>query len=168
MSLDQPSAPVVEYRMPSSPWCKCIAIDRKENYVLVGFENSVVRFFKASRTQQPREDRLHRSYHHDCKNCPPVETLLVSNNELVLLASIRSPRTGVIQVYSWRFPFIDFQELASCRYPVTLHESEDNEISSAIFRSGSDLEPNLVCLAAWTQFQDPCTSPSPRGSQNGD
>jgi hypothetical protein len=45
----------------------------------------------------------------------------------VLLASTRSPRTGMIQIYSWRFPFLDFQELSPCRYHVPLHESEDME-----------------------------------------
>jgi hypothetical protein len=71
----------------------------------------------------------------------------------VLLASTRA--RGTIQIYSWRFPFVDFQELATCRYRVPLHESEDNGISSAIFRSGSESEESLICITTWTQSGTP-------------
>ena len=155
MNLLQPSTQVVEYRIPSSSWCKCIAIDRQENYVVVGFENCVVRFFKTVNTEQPREDRLHSLYHQDCKGCPSVETLAFSNDGLALLASTRHPKSGIIQIYCWRFPFASFQELTSCRYLVSLHESEDNGISSAILRSGADGEDNLICLTTWTQSGTP-------------
>jgi hypothetical protein len=151
MNLIQPSAPIVEYRMPSSPWCKSITICPKENYVVVGFENSIVRFFKTANSEQPQEDRLDRRYHKECKECPPVETLSFSNDGLVLLASTRSPRTGMIQIYSWRFPFLSFQELSTCRYHVPLHESEDYGVSSAIFRSGHGGDENLICITTWTQ-----------------
>jgi hypothetical protein len=151
----QPTAPVVEYRIPSTLWCKSIAIDRQENYVVVGFENATVRFFSARSMEQPREDRLHALNHQDCRNCPSVDTLAFSNDGLVLLASTRKPKTGLIQTYSWRFPFHTFQELTACRYPVPLHESEDNGVSSAIIRPGLEGEENLVCITTWTQSGTP-------------
>ena len=153
MNLIQTSTPVVEYRMPSSPWCSSITICPKENQVVVGFDNSIVRFFKTTSSQEPREDRIHNRFHKDCKNCPAVDTLSFSNDGLVLLASTRT--RGTIQIYSWRFPFVEFQELASCRYHVPLHESEDNGTSSAIFRSGTENEENLVCITTWTQSGTP-------------
>lgn len=137
--------------MPSSPWCKRITICPKENYVVVGFENSIVCFFKTANSEQPREYRLHSRYHKECKECPSVETLSFSNDGLVLLASTRSPKTGLIQIYSWRAPFLDFQELSTCRYHVPLHESEDNGVSSAIFTSGPGGDENLICITTWTQ-----------------
>lgn len=139
--------------MPSSPWCHSICIDPKENYVAVGFDNAIVRFFKTGRSEEPREERLHSRYanHKECKNCPPVNTISFSNDGLNLLASTRSAKNGMIQIYAWRFPFDDFAELASCRYHVPLHESEDNGISSAIFRTGQVGEENLVCMTTWTQ-----------------
>jgi WD40 repeat protein len=155
LNLMQPSASPVEYRISSSLWCKSIAIDREENYVVVGFENATVRFFSARSIEQPREDRLHAPYHQECKACPSVDTLAFSNDGLALLASTRSPKTGLIQIYSWRFPFHTFQELASCRYAVPLHESEDNGVSSAIFRPGVNGEENLVCITTWTQSGTP-------------
>jgi WD40 repeat protein len=135
--------------MPSSPWCSSITICPKENQVVVGFDNSIVRFFKTTKSEEPREDRLHSRFHKDCKSCPAVDTLSFSNDGLVLLASTRT--RGTIQVYSWRFPFVNFQELAPCRYHVPLHESEDNGTSSAIFRSGMANEENLICITTWTQ-----------------
>ncbi|KAK4124222.1 hypothetical protein N657DRAFT_594909 [Parathielavia appendiculata] len=157
VNLVQPMTPVVEYRIPSSLWCKSIAIDRQENYVVVGFENATVRFFNARNLEQPREDRLHALYQqHDCRRCPSVDTLAFSDDGLVLLASTRSPKTGLIQIYSWRFPFHTFQELVACRYSVPLHESEDNGVSSAIFRPGVvDGQDNLVCITTWTQSGTP-------------
>jgi hypothetical protein len=118
---------------------------------VVGFENSIVRFFKTTNSEQPREDRLHGRHHKVCTECPPVDTLSFSNDGLVLLASTRSPKSGTIQIYSWRFPFLSFEELSSCRYHVPLHESEDNGTSSAIFRSGPGGEENLMCITTWTQ-----------------
>lgn len=44
-NLLEPSLPVVEHRMASSPWCRSIAICPTENYVVLGFENATVRFF---------------------------------------------------------------------------------------------------------------------------
>ncbi|KAK3319968.1 hypothetical protein B0T19DRAFT_361510 [Cercophora scortea] len=155
VNLVQPSAPVVEYRISSSLWCKSITIDREENYVVIGFENSTVRFFKTTNTEQPREDRLHSPYHNDCKGCPSVDTLAFSNDGLVLLAGTRNPRTGLIQVYRWGFPFLTFQELPTCRYPVPLHESEDNGISTAIIRPGTEGHENVVCITTWTQSGTP-------------
>ncbi|KAH6649676.1 hypothetical protein F5144DRAFT_479232 [Chaetomium tenue] len=155
VSLAQPTEPAVEYRIPSSLWCKSIAIDRQENYVVVGFENATVRFFNARNVDQPREDRLHTPLHQDCRSCPSVDTLAFSNDGLVLLASTRNPKTGLIQTYSWRFPFHAFQELTACRYSVPLHESEDNGVSSASFRPGLDGEENLVCITTWTQSGTP-------------
>lgn len=122
---------------------------------MVGFENATVRFFNAMTTEQPREDRLHGLYHPDCKGCPSVDSLSFSNDGLVLLASTRNPKTGLIQTFSWRFPFQTFVELTSCRYHVPLHESEDNGVSSAIFRCGLDGEDDLVCVTTWTQSGTP-------------
>lgn len=61
----------------------------------------------------------------------------------------------MIQVYAWKFPFLTFQEIPSCRYTVPLHESEDNGISSVIFRPGKDGEDNLICITTWTQSGTP-------------
>ncbi|KAJ4291491.1 hypothetical protein N0V88_006088 [Collariella sp. IMI 366227] len=155
VNLVQLTAPVVEYRIPSTPWCKSIAIDRQENYVVIGFENATVRFFNTRTTEQPREDRLHAQYHTDCRFCPSIDTLSFSNDGLVLLASTRNTKTGLIQTFSWRFPFHTFTELTTCRYPVPLHESEDNGVSSAIFRPTLDGEENLVCITTWTQSGTP-------------
>ncbi|PGH11513.1 hypothetical protein AJ80_07079 [Polytolypa hystricis UAMH7299] len=151
MNLVEPSTPTVEYRMASSLWCKSITICPMENYVVVGFENALVRFFKTTNSDQPREDRLHLRYHKECRNCPSVESLSFSNDGLVLLASIRHAKNGTIQIFAWRFPFVTFQELSSCRYHVPLHESEDNGITGAIFRSGPGGNDNLICITTWTQ-----------------
>ena len=51
----------------------------------MGFEKSIVRFFKTTNSEQPREDRLHSRYHKEWKECSPVETLSFSNDGLVLL-----------------------------------------------------------------------------------
>lgn len=150
VNLVEPAAPVIDYRMSSSPWCKSISISPKENYVVVGFENSLVRFFKTTASETPREDRLH-PYHEDCKDCPQVDSLSFSNDGLVILASTRNPKSGTIQVFAWRFPFITVQELSTCRYRVPLHQSEDNGITSAIFRSGQSCDENLICITTWTQ-----------------
>jgi hypothetical protein len=146
---------MVEYRMPSSQWCRSIAIDRNENYVVVGFDNATVRFFKTTQMEAPRTDRLHGLIHTECKNCPSVDTLSFSSDGLALLASTRSPKTGVIQLYMWSFPFLSCQELTSCRYPVPLHESEDNGVSGAIIRSGGDGEDDVICITTWTQSGTP-------------
>lgn len=158
----QPSTPVVEYRMPSSQWCRSIEIDRNENYVVLGFENSVVRFFKTANAEQPREDRLHRLQHPDCRDCPPVDTLSFSADGLALIASTRNFKTGTIHLHLWRFPFLTFHELTSCRYDVPLHESEDNGTSAALFRSGAEGEDNLICITTWTQSGGPILA-QPRG-----
>ncbi|KAK0105447.1 hypothetical protein ONS95_004186 [Cadophora gregata] len=151
VDLIQPSVPMIEYRMPSSPWCHSICIDPKENHVAVGFDNCTVRFFNAGKSEEPREERLHSRNHRDCRQCPPIDTLSFSSDGLVLIASTRSPKNGTIQIYAWRFPFEESQELTTCRYQVPLHESEDNGVSSAIFRSGVCGEENLVCISTWTQ-----------------
>ncbi|KAL5324907.1 hypothetical protein ACEPPN_006026 [Leptodophora sp. 'Broadleaf-Isolate-01'] len=151
VNLIQPSVPMIEYRMPSSPWCHSICIDPKENHVVVGFDNSTLRFFNTAKSEEPREERLHIRNHRDCRQCPPIDTLSFSSDGLVLIGSTRSPKNGMIQIYAWRFPFEESQELATCRYQVPLHESEDNGVSSAIFRSGVGGEENLVCISTWTQ-----------------
>lgn len=148
--------------MPSSPWCKSIAIDRNENYVAVGFEESTVRFFKTTSMEHPREDRLHSPLHNDCKHCPAVDTLSFSHDGLGLLASTRSHKTGLIQLYLWRFPFLNFHEIISCRYHVRLHESEDNGISSALLQSGHEGSDNLICITTWSQSGTPVLV-QPRG-----
>ncbi|VBB81307.1 Putative protein of unknown function [Podospora comata] len=155
VNLVQPTVSVIEYRIPSTLWAKALAIDREENYVVVGFENATVRFFKAKTSEQPREDRLHASSHRDCRGCPSVDTLAFSQDGFTLLASTRSSKTGLVQIFSWRFPFHKFQELAACRYLIPLHESEDNGLSAAIFRPGSDGEETLVCITTWTQSGTP-------------
>jgi len=144
--------------MSTSPWCKSISICPKENYVVVGFENSLIRFFKTASSIESRDEKLHH-HHEDCRDCPPVDTLSFSNDGLVLLAGTRSPKTGTIQIYVSRFPYTApaFQELPTCRYRVALHESEDNGITSAIFRTGggSGSEENLICVTTWTQSGTP-------------
>jgi hypothetical protein len=152
--------------MASSPWCRSIAIDKKENYVVVGFENSTVRFFKTTTMEQPREDRLHVGLHQDCSRCPSVDTLAFSHDGLALLASTRSAKTGIIQLYLWRFPFLKFQELTACRYHVPLHESEDNGLSSALFRTGPEGESGLICVTTWTQSGAPILVQSQGGHRS--
>ena len=137
--------------MPSSLWCRSIAICPKENCVAVGFDNSIVRLYRTEMTAEPREDRLHSRYHRDCKDCPPVESLSFSTDGLDLLASTRNTKTGTVQLFSWHFPFTEFQEHVSCRYHVPLHESEDNGVSSAVCRSKSGGEEDLFCVTTWTQ-----------------
>lgn len=134
--------------------------------MVVGFENAIVRFFKTTPSENPREDRLHNRWHKECKECPPVETLSFSNDGLILLGSTRDPRNGTIQIYSWSFPFVTFQELSSCRYHVPLHESEDNGVSSAIFRSGSNGQENLICVSTWTQSGVPVLIQPEEGHKN--
>lgn len=145
----------VEYSMLSSPWCRSIAISPLENYVVVGFENSVVRFFKMTYSEEPREDHLHGIPHSEGREFPSVETLSFSSDGLALLASTRSAKTGMIHIYIWRFPFDSFQEFPKCRYRVPLHESEDNGVSSAIFRPAQGVAEELVCITTWTQSGDP-------------
>jgi hypothetical protein len=155
--------------MSSSVWCRSIAVCPKENYVVVGFENSTVRFFKTTSSENPREDRLHARWHKepkDCKECPAVETLSFSNDGLILLGTTRDPKNGTIQIYSWSFPFVSFQELSSCRYHVPLHECEDNGVSSAIFQSGPGRDENLICLTTWTQSGAPVLMQSEEGSKS--
>ncbi|TVY90713.1 hypothetical protein LAWI1_G004849, partial [Lachnellula willkommii] len=41
VNLIQSSTPAIDYRMASSPWCRSIAICPKENYVVIGFDNSL-------------------------------------------------------------------------------------------------------------------------------
>ncbi|TQW08003.1 WD40 repeat protein [Cordyceps javanica] len=126
----------------------------KENYVVVGFENSLVRFFKTATSGQPREDYLHSNLHNPCKNCASVDTLAFSQDGLSLVASTRSGK-GVVQIYLWRFPFDSYEELAGCRYPVPMHESEDNGISSVMMRSQQGAEEGLICVTTWTQSGTP-------------
>ncbi|KAJ6781445.1 hypothetical protein PWT90_05204 [Aphanocladium album] len=153
MDLSQTMPTVTEYRIPSELWCKSIAIDRQENYVVIGFENALVRFFKTTTSEQPREDHLH-SMLHTCKSCASVDTLAFSQDGLSLLASTRNAK-GVVQIYLWRFPFDSFEELASCRYPVPMHESEDNGISAVMMRSQQGAEEGLICVTTWTQSGTP-------------
>ena len=150
--------------MASSPWCKSLTISPKENYIVVGFENAMLRFFKTTNSEQPRQYRLH-SHHQptECKDCPPVETLSFSSDSLVLVASTRNQRSGIVQVYSWRFPFLDFQELSTCQYYVPLHESEDNGVSSVIIRPRIGREEPLVCITTWTQSGVPILVQSESG-----
>ncbi|KAM3512939.1 hypothetical protein MY11210_003422 [Beauveria gryllotalpidicola] len=154
MDLSQTMPTVTEYRVPSIPWCKSIAIDRQENYVVVGFEDSLVRFFKTAKSEQPREDHLHSTLHSTGRNLASVDTLAFSQDGLSLLASTRSTK-GVVQIYLWRFPFDSFEELTGCRYPVPMHESEDNGISSVVMRSQQGAEEGLICVTTWTQSGTP-------------
>ena len=154
MDLAQTMPKVTEYRVPSTLWCKSIAIDRQEDYVAVGFENCLVRFFKTTMSEEPREDYLHSALQCACKNCPTVDFLSFSQDGLSLLASTRSAK-GVIQIYLWRFPFESFEELTNCRYSVPMHESEDNGISSAVMRSQQGAEGGLLCVTTWTQSGTP-------------
>lgn len=153
MDLSQTMPTVTEYIVPSVLWCKSIAMDRQENYVVIGFDNCLVRFFKIAAAEQPREDYLHSAF-HACKGCASVDTLEFSQDGLSLLASTRSAK-GVVQIYLWRFPFDRFEELSSCRYPVPMHESEDNGVSSVMMRSQQGAEEGLICVTTWTQSGAP-------------
>lgn len=156
MNLIENSVPVLEYKVPSSLWCHSIAICPTEKYVAVGFDNATVRFFQTSRLEEPKEDRLHVRIHPACNNrCPPVDTLSFSNDGSTLVASTRIAKTGLVQVYLWRFPFNASVELSACRYPVPVLESEDNGVTSAHFRSGTGNEDDLVCITTWTQSASP-------------
>ncbi|KAI1925537.1 hypothetical protein LOZ58_006021 [Ophidiomyces ophidiicola] len=146
----QATALVLEYRMASAQWCRSIAISPTENYVVVGFENATVRFFRTTDTEQSREFRLH-PYHKDCRGCPSVDSLAFSLDGMVLIASTRNPKMGLIQVYFWSFPFLEFRELTKCRYHVPLHESEDNGVSAALYRPSNTPDEDLVCISTWTQ-----------------
>ncbi|WEW60398.1 hypothetical protein PRK78_005883 [Emydomyces testavorans] len=150
MDLVRPTALVLEYRMPSTLWCRSIAMSPKENYVVIGFDNATVRFFRTTNSEQSREFRLH-PYHKECKGCQPVDTLAFSADGTVLLASTRHPKMGMIQIYMWSFPFLEFRELTKCQYHVPLHESEDNGVSAAIYRPSTAPDENLVCITTWTQ-----------------
>jgi hypothetical protein len=144
--------PVIEYKVASSLWCHSIAICPTEKYVAVGFDNATVRFFETSRLEEPKEDRLHARLHTTCSSrCPPVDTLSFSNDGNTLTGSTRNAKSGLVQVYLWRFPFNASIELSSCRYPVPVLESEDNGVTSAHFRSGVGSEDDLVCITTWTQ-----------------
>ncbi|KAL2362758.1 hypothetical protein RJZ56_004341 [Blastomyces dermatitidis] len=162
INLIDASTPVVEHRMPSALWCKCITVCPMENYVVVGFENSIVRFFKTTDSEPPREERLHGLFHRTCTNCT-LDTLSFSRDGLVLLASTRNPK-GVIQVFQWKFPFVAFHELPACRYYVPLHESEDNGVSAAVFRA-SRRGDELVCITTWTQSGVPILAHPQEGNK---
>ncbi|ODH50361.1 hypothetical protein GX48_03476 [Paracoccidioides brasiliensis] len=162
INLTDASAPVVEYRMSSTLWCKCITVCPMENYVVIGFENSIVRFFKTTDSEAPREDRLHGLFHRNCTTCT-LDTLSFSRDGLVLLASTRNAK-GVIQIFEWKFPFVVFHELPACRYYVPLHESEDNGISAAMFRS-SRRGDDLVCISTWTQSGVPILTHPQEGNK---
>ncbi|KAG5291948.1 WD domain-containing protein [Histoplasma ohiense] len=162
INLIDESVPVVEYRMSSTLWCKCITVCPMENYVVIGFENSIVRFFKTTDSEPPREDRLHSLFHRVCTNCT-LDTLSFSRDGLVLLASTRNPK-GVIQVFQWKFPFVVFHELPACRYYVPLHESEDNGVSATLFRS-SRRGDELVCITTWTQSGVPILAHPKEGNK---
>jgi hypothetical protein len=138
--------------MPQTPFCTNLAISPKGNLVAVGFESPIVRFFSTSKSEPPREDHLHIRYHDECKEkeCPPIGTLSFSNDGLTLLASTRSLKNGMISFYSWHHPFDSFQEESKCRYHVALHESEDNGVTSAVYRPGSESEASLICVTTWT------------------
>jgi len=138
--------------MSQTPYCTSLAICPKENVVAVGFESPIVRFFSTSNSYPPREDHLHARYHEECKEkeCPPIGSLSFSNDGLSLLASTRSLKNGMISFYSWHHPFDSFQEESKCRHHVALHESEDNGVTSAIYRPGTDSDPSLICVTTWT------------------
>ncbi|KAK2865120.1 hypothetical protein FQN49_003898 [Arthroderma sp. PD_2] len=165
VNLSLPTAAPLEYQMPSSQWCKSIAICPRETYVAVGFENATVRFFKASMFEPQREFRLHNRYHtspSECENCPPVDTLSFSTDGETLIASTRNSK-GVIQTFIRRASTFTFQELVNCHYPIPLHESEDGGISSVIYRPGVGGEDDLVCIATWTQSGIPILLPPKNG-----
>ncbi|KAM5490654.1 hypothetical protein MaudMau93_002460 [Microsporum audouinii] len=156
INLSLPTAAPLEYQMPSSQWCKSIAICPRESHVAVGFENATVRFFKTTMYEPQREFRLHNRYHtpSECENCPPVDTLSFSPDGETLIASTRNLK-GVIQTFIRRASTFTFQELSNCHYPIPLHESEDGGISSVVFRPGVGGEDDLVCITTWTQSGTP-------------
>lgn len=153
--------------MPQTPYCTSLAISPKENVVAVGFESPIVRFFSTSKSEPPREDHLHSRYHDECKEkeCPPIGTLSFSNDGLTVLASIRSLKNGMISFYSWHHPFESFQEESKCRYHVALHESEDNGVTSAIYRPKSETEASLICVTTWTLSGTPLLIQSSDGQK---
>lgn len=138
--------------MPQTPYCTSLAICPRENIVAVGFDVPIVRFFNIAQTEPPREDHLHARYHEECKEkeCSPIATLSFSNDGLTLLASMRSLKKGTISFHTWHHPFSTFSEESKCRYNVALHESEDNGVTSAIYRPGFDSDPSLICVTTWT------------------
>lgn len=136
--------------MPSSRWCTSIAISPREDYVVVGFENAIVRFFKTTDPEPHREFRLHHRYHPVCKGCPSVDTVSFSNDGYVLLASTRYPGSGVIHTYQWKYPYVELLELPNCAYRVRPLESEDNGVTSVIYGTGTG-EESLICITTWTQ-----------------
>ncbi|PGH17151.1 hypothetical protein AJ79_01289 [Helicocarpus griseus UAMH5409] len=162
INITDASAAGVEYRMSSALWCKCITICPMENYVVVGFENSIVRFFKTTEYETPREDRLHSLFHRNCSNCT-LDTLSFSRDGLVLLAATRNAK-GWIHTFQWKFPFVVFHELSACRYYVPLHESEDNGISAAVYRS-SRRGDDLICITTWTQSGVPILAHPQEGNK---
>ncbi|EFE38399.1 WD40 repeat protein [Trichophyton verrucosum HKI 0517] len=155
-NLSFPTAAPLEYQMPSSQWCKSIAICPRESHVAVGFENATVRFFKTTMFEPQREFRLHNRYHtpSECEKCPPVDTLSFSPDGETLIASTRNAK-GVIQTFLRRASTFTFQELSNCHYPIPLHESEDGGISSVLYRPGVGGEDDLVCITTWTQSGTP-------------
>ncbi|EGD86267.1 hypothetical protein H112_07198 [Trichophyton rubrum D6] len=156
INLSFPTAAPLEYQMPSSQWCKSIAICPRESHVAVGFENATVRFFKTTMFEPQREFRLHNRYHtpSECEKCPPVDTLSFSPDGETLIASTRNAK-GVIQTFLRRASTFTFQELSNCHYPIPLHESEDGGISSVLYRPGVGGEDDLVCITTWTQSGTP-------------
>ena len=166
MNLLQNNVPVIEYKVSSSLWCHSIAICPTEKYVAVGFDNATVRFFETKRMEEPKEDRLHARLHPACSNrCPPVDTLSFSSDGSTLIGSTRNAKNGLVQVYLWRFPFNASIELVSCRYQVPVLESEDNGVTSVIFRSGIASEDDLVCITTWTQSGRPIIVQPQNGHQ---
>ncbi|KAK2747293.1 hypothetical protein FQN57_002191 [Myotisia sp. PD_48] len=156
VDLTRQASQPLQYQMPSSPWCKSIAISPLETYVVVGFENALVRYFKASGPEPQKELRLHHRYHAKCNAlCPSVDTLAFSNDGEVLIASTRQSTTGVIKTFRQRAQNPTFEELSGCHYNVPLHESEDNGVSAAVYRPGTHGEEDLVCLTTWTQSGTP-------------
>lgn len=153
MNLAQPDARVAEYHMTSSQWCTSLVISPHENFVVAGFDNSTIRFFQIGRFGEPREQRLLGRFHDDN---PAVQTLSFSSDGLALTASLRSQTAGgTIQVYMWKYPFEEPSEVAACRYRVPLHESEDNGVTSAVFRPKSEAGEALIVITTWTQSGPP-------------
>lgn len=138
--------PVIEHR-DLSLYCTCMSISPKDDYVVLGFEESAIRFFRTIPSDPPPEVRLHTRNQRTYK----VETLSFSNDGDVLLGSTRSDKDGMIYIFYWPEPFSSFHELRSCQYEVPMHESEDNGVSSAIFRPGRTAAENLICITTWTQ-----------------
>ena len=90
----------VEYSLPTTPWCTDMSISTRESHVIVGFEDSTIRTFTTKSPEQQRTDHLHPCVHRSGKDYPAVATVSFCNDGTIVLVSTKSPKNGLIQVFS--------------------------------------------------------------------